>query len=332
MLADQIIHSIGEGKIGPFYFLYGAESFYRLEIIRALNHKLITPDNRDFNLENFEARESSVGDWIGAAKTLSFLGGMKLVIVRNLHETTIEDSDQKKLFEYVADPGLDSCLVITADKVDRKRKLYKNLTTQQGALSCEAPQEAGLLTWVKHRARSFGYDLSSGAARKMVGRIGAKPGILAKELEKAMAYAGRENKITESMVGDLVGDMKVENAFSLTEALKEKKTEKALLLLKNQFDHGEDPIKILGLIAWQFRTLWEVKHYQTQKYGVQKIAEQMGAKPFLVEKALQYTKNFNRSKLQEGMKYLLEADRELKTSGREPRGVLETLLLRICSG
>jgi len=38
-----------------------------------------------------------------------------------------------------------------------------------------------------------------------------------------MAYAGRENKITESMVGDLVGDMKVENAFSLTEALKEKK-------------------------------------------------------------------------------------------------------------
>ncbi len=332
MLADQIIHSIGEGKIAPFYFLYGAESFYRLGIIRALNHKLITPDNRDFNLENFEARESSVGDWIGAAKTLPFLGGMKLVIVRNLHEKTIEGADQKKLFEYVADPGLDSCLVITAGKVDRKRKLYKNLTTQQGALSCEAPQEAGLLSWVKHRARSFGYDLSSGAARKMVDRIGAKPGILAKELEKAMAYAGRENKITESMVGDLVGDIKVETAFSLTEALKEKKTERALLLLQNQLDHGEDPVKILGLIAWQFRTLWEVKHYQAQKYGVQKIAEQMGAKPFLVEKALQYTKNFNRPQLQEGMKYLLEADRDLKTSGREPLGVLETLLLRICSG
>ena len=166
----------------------------------------------------------------------------------------------------------------------------------------------------------------------MVDRVGAKPGILAKELEKVMTYAGKENKITESMVGELVGEMKMENAFLLTEALKEKKAEKALLLLQNQLNQGEDPIKILGLIAWQFRTLWEVKHYQAQKYGVQKIAEQMGAKPFLVEKALQYTKNFNRLKLQEGMKYLLEADRELKTSGREPRGVLETLLLRICSG
>ena len=299
-----------------------------MEIIRALNHKLITPDNRDFNLENFEARESSVGDWIGAAKTLSFLGGMKLVIVRNLHETTIEDSDQKKLFEYVADPGLDSCLVITADKVDRKRKLYKNLTTQQGALSCEAPQEAELLTWVKHRARSFGYDLSSGAARKMVGRIGAKPGILAKELEKAMAYAGRENKITESMVGDLVGDMKVENAFSLAEALKEKKTERALLLLQNQLDHGEDPIKILGAISWQFRMIWEAKSYQAQGIHSGQIAKKMGAHPFAIEKALQYTRRFSNQQLRKCYSELVRADRTLKTnSNRE--GAMETLTINL---
>jgi len=223
MLVDQIILSISEGKIASFYFLYGPESFYRLEIIKALNQKLITADNRDFNLENFEARESLVGDWIGAAKTLPFLGGTKLIIVKNLHETTLEDSDQKMLFEYIAEPGLGSCLVITADKVDRKRKLYKNLITQQGAVTCEAPKEAGLSSWVKHRARSFGYDLSLVAARKMVGRVGAKPGILVKELEKVMAYAGRQKKITESMVGELVGDMKTENAFWLREAIKGKK-------------------------------------------------------------------------------------------------------------
>ena len=332
MLTDQIIHNIDEGKVAPFYFLYGPESFYRVEIIQALSQKLITPDNRDFNLENFEARESSAGDWVGAAKTLSFMGGVKLVIVRNLHETTLEDSDQKTLLDYIADPGLDSCLVITADKVDRKRKLYKNLTSQKGAVPCEAPQEAGLTTWVKHRARSFGYELNVEAAQKMVGRIGAKPGILAKELEKVMIYAGKEKKIVGSMVGELVGEIKMENAFALTEALKERRAEKALRLLHNQLNHGEDPVKILGLIAWQFRTLWEVKHYQAQKLGVQKIAEQMEAKPFLVEKALQYTKNFNQSKLKEGMKCLFEADRELKTSGKDPQGILESLLLRLCSG
>ncbi len=332
MLVDQIIHKINKGEIAPFYFLYGSESFYRMEIIQALSHKLITPDNRDFNLENFDARETSVGDWLGAAKTLSFFGGIKLIVVRNLHDTTLEDSDQKLLLEYITNPELDSCLVITVDKADQKRKLYKNLTAQPGALSCEAPQEASLLSWVKGRARSFGYNLSSEAARKMIDRVGAKPGILAKELEKVITYAGKESVIADSMVAEVVGEIKTENAFLLTEAITEKNAEKALLLLQNQLCHGVDPIKILGLIAWQFRTLWEVKHYQTQKYGIQKIATQMGAKPFLVEKAMQYTKNFNRSQLSESMKFLFEADRELKTSGRDPQGTLETLLLRICSG
>ena len=332
MLFEQTIRDINKGEISPFYFLYGQEGFYRLEIIQALSHKLITPDNRDFNLENFEARESTASNWVGAAKTLSFFGGIKLIVVRNLHETTLEESDQKALFDYISNPELNSCLVITASKVDRKRKFYKNLTNQPGALPCEEPHESGLVNWVKNRAKTFGYDLSSEAARKMVGQIGPKPGILAKELEKAMAYVGKENKITESVVSELVGDIKMENAFSLVEAIKEKRTEKALLLLRNQLDHGEDPIKILGLIAWQFRTLWEVKHYQAQKCSIQKIAEQMGAKPFIIEKILKCTKNFNQSKLRKGMEYLFEADRQLKTSGKDSRGVLETLLLRICSG
>jgi DNA polymerase-3 subunit delta len=178
----------------------------------------------------------------------------------------------------------------------------------------------------------LGYELQAEAARKMVERVGAKPGILAKELEKVITYAGKTKTVTGSMVGELVGEIKMENAFALTEALKEKKSEKALRLLRNQLDHGEDPVKILGLIAWQFRTLWEVKHYQAQKLGARKIAEQMGAKPFLVEKAMQYTKNFNRATLRNGIKSLFEADRELKTSGKDPQGILESLLLRLCSG
>lgn len=331
MTTDQIFRDIEEGKVAPFYFLYGSESFYRVEIVQALNRKLITPNNRDFNLENFEAWKTSAGDWVGAARTLSFVGGIKLIIVYNLHETTLGDSDQKTLLDYVADPAPNSCLVITTEKADRKRKLYKTLTSQKGTVLCEAPQEAGLIPWAKLRARSLGYELCPEAARKIVERVGAKPGILAKELEKVITYAGKIKTITESMVGELVGEIKMENAFALTEALKGKRTEEALRLLKNQLDHGEDPVKVLGLIAWQYRTLWEVKYHQTRKLGGQEIAEKMGAKPFLVNKALQYTKNFNLATLRNGIKCLFEADRALKTSGKDPQGILESLLLRLCS-
>jgi len=76
---------------------------------------------------------------------------------------------------------------------------------------------------VKDKVSSFGYDLNIEAARKIVDKVGAKPEILAKELKKLMTYAGKVNKITESMVEDLIGEIKVESAFLLTEALKKKK-------------------------------------------------------------------------------------------------------------
>ena len=166
MTTDQTLHNIEEGKVVPFYFLYGSESFYRVEIIRALSKKLITLDNRDFNLENFEARETLAGDWVGAARTLSFMGGTKLIIVRNLHEAKLKASDQKILLDYLVEPALNSCFVITAEKADRKQKLYKTLTSQKGAVLCGAPRESELIPWLKRRARFLGYELNLEAAHQ----------------------------------------------------------------------------------------------------------------------------------------------------------------------
>ena len=75
MTVNEVLHDIEKGDISPFYFLYGVESFYRVEIVRALTRQLITPDNQDFNLEHFEARETALGEWLGAARTISFMGG-----------------------------------------------------------------------------------------------------------------------------------------------------------------------------------------------------------------------------------------------------------------
>jgi len=57
---DNLILKISKGQMEPFYFLHGPETFYQTEVIQALIQKCITEDNRDFNLETFDARESTV--------------------------------------------------------------------------------------------------------------------------------------------------------------------------------------------------------------------------------------------------------------------------------
>jgi len=328
----EAIQEIEQGNIGSFYFLYGEERFFHTEVIHALLKKLINLDNREFNLETFEAKNSSVNDWISSTKTLSFLGGTKVVIVKNLHEITLPPKECDSLLDYAKDPVPETCLILTADKADRKRKLFKSLTKHDGAVSCDAPREMTLIPWIKKRAQALGYNLAPDAARQMVEQTGRKPGVLAVELEKVMTYAGKDRSISDQHVLAVVGDIKQENPFALAEALKEKNTEQTLALLHHQLGQGEEPLKILGTIVWQFRVIWETKHYNSQKLSPGKIAQKMGAKPFIVEKALKHTRNFSQLELIGSFKDLVQADRELKTSGQPPQGILESLILKLCAG
>ena len=330
MTPDKLILQISKGQIEPFYFLYGPEIFYQTEIIQTLIKQWITDDNRDFNLETFDAQESTVNHWLGSAKTLSFLGGIKLVIVRNLHDAIPQDKEAQALIDYAENPIPEACLVVTSNKVDRKRKLFKILTGLKTAIACEAPKENELINWLRKRAEESNYSLSSNAARVLINRVGARPGILAKELEKTLLYAGANKSISEKNVAEVVGESKTENVFALTEALKTKNPETALRLLNNQINHGEEPIKILGTIAWQFRMIWEVKHYQKKNLPSGQIAKSMGANPYVVDKALQHTGRFSTKQLRTGYLELAKADRSLKSTSQDPLAVMQTLVLNLC--
>lgn len=331
MTAEELILKLEKAAIEPVYFLYGEERFFHTEIIDALQRRLITPDNREFNLEAFEAKTSPTVDWLGVAKTFSFMGGTKLVVVHNLHEASFKEADIENLLDYVANPAPGTCLVMTADHVDKRKKPFKNLAALMSAVECVPPNEATLMNWLKKRAQSQGYRLSNEAARMMVNRVGNKAGFLSCELDKVLTYAGESGDVAEDAVAEVVGEIKLENVFALTEALKGKDAEAALRLLHNQLDHNEEPLKILGTIAWQFRLIWEVKQYQAKKLAPAKIAEKMGTKPFVVDKAMRHTANFSVQQLRRGFENLSQADRNLKTTHRNPRIVLESLILSLCS-
>ncbi len=331
MTPDDLILRISKGQTEPFYFLYGPETFYQTEVIRALRHQWITDDNQDFNLETFDARESMLSHWLGSARTLSFTGGTKLVVVRNLHEAVPKDQDAQALMDYAESPISETCLIITADKVDRKRKLFKALTRLKTAVACEAPRESELTNWLRKRAEEKSYSLSSDAARFLINRVGARPGILAKELEKTLLFVGKNKSVSEQDIAEVVGESKLENVFALTDALKIKNPGKALHLLNNQIDHGEEPIKILGALAWQFRMIWEVKHYQKKNLPSGQIAKIMGANPYAVDKASQYTSRFSTQQLRNGYFELVKADRNLKSTSQDPLATMQTLVLNLCT-
>ena len=275
MTANELIQEISKGKIKPFYFLHGSEKVYQQQVVQALIQKLITDDNRDFNLDIFNGGKSSVYQWLDSARTIPFMGGTKLIVVENMKDKIDipeEDSDTKQINEALLDPDFDEqtqiskinqeqdiqalidyaknplegvCLVITAEKVDGRKKKLKSLTKEKGSFLLETPKEYELVSWVVGLANKQGYSISRDVATVLVGRVGLRPGILVKELEKTLTYAGKKKTVSIQDVSEVVGETRLENVFTLTDALVNKNLDKALKILNNQLRHGEDPIKIL---------------------------------------------------------------------------------------
>ncbi len=331
MTPAEAIKRIEQGKIAPVYFLYGEERFFQIEVLNALNKAIVSPENEEFNRETFDAASSAPSDWLQSAQTLSFFGGKKLIAVRDFHETTLSKPAVEKILTYLENPSPDGVLVLFADKIDRKKKIYKSLASMEFAVACTAPNEGSLIQWIGKRAQKVGYTLKSDASSLLVDRIGAKPGLLVSELEKLAVSAGKSKVIDEALVAELVGALKQENVFELTDALKKKNAAEAILILRNQLRHGEEPLKILGTITWQYRLIWEVKHYVDKKTPIRTAASLMGAKPFMIEKAAGYCGNFSVDDLKKAFKKLFQADQQLKTGGGSPELVMETLILRLCS-
>jgi DNA polymerase III subunit delta len=362
MTADELVQEISKGKIERFYFLHGSEKVYQGQVVQALTQKLTTEDNRDFNLDVFNGGKSSVYQWLDSARTIPFMGGTKLVVVENMkdkievqeedefkkqiHES-LQDSDTdgstqdaetcfkisreqdiQALIDYAKNPLEGVCLVITADKVDGRKKLLKKLAAEKGSFSCEAPKEYTLIPWVINLAKEQGYSMPKDVAEALVGRVGARPGILVKELEKTLLYAGKKNTISRQDVSEVVGETKREDVFVLTKALVEKNLDEALKILRNQLSHKGDPIQILGAITWQFRMIWEAKSYQAQGIHPGEMAKKMGAHPFAVQKALPYARKFSNQQLRKCYSELVQTDRTLKTSSNK-EGAMETLIINL---
>ena len=358
MTANELIQEISKGKIERFYFLHGSEKVYQRQVVQALTKQLITEDNRDFNLDVFNGGKTSVYQWLDSARTIPFMGGTKLIVVENMKDKIDipeEDSDTKQINEALRGPDADGqtwvskndqaqdiqalidyakiplegvCLVITADKVDGRKKLLKNLTKEKGSFSLEAPKEYELVPWIIKLAKEQGYSMSKDVAEVLVGRVGPRPGILVKELEKTLMYAGKKKTVSIQDVSEVVGETKLENVFALTEALANKNLDKALKILNNQLSHGGEPIQILGAISYQFRIIWAVKSCQAQGVQSGEIAKKIGEHPFSVQKALPYTRKFSNQQLRKCYSELVQTDRSLKTSSNK-EGAMETLIVNL---
>ena len=118
--------------------------------------------------------------------------------------------------------------------------------------------------------------------------------------------------------------------WQLTEMLASRKRAAALAFLDNLLREGEQPVMIVGALAWMYRKLIEARDLPAHFSGFQ-AARPLGMRPEAAETAVRQAHRIPKKDLLAGLAALAEADSQLKSSNPDPRAMMEFLIARLGS-
>lgn len=109
--------------------------------------------------------------------------------------------------------------------------------------------------------------------------------LLENECEKLMLYKDDTKSIEEADVDCMVVKYDFDNVFELTDAVIKKDVDKSLTLYNEMIKRNEEPIKIIVLLANQFRLIFQSKTLSMKGYNDMQIASELGVHPYRVKLA-----------------------------------------------
>lgn len=329
------IREVQKGNTSPIYLCYGPEKFLANQFIDAIVDKLIGSEGKDMAITRYDLAETPLETVIEEAETLPFLVPYKIVIANNAllftgaKESNKVEHNVDRLIQYMKSPVDYSVIIFTVDaeKLDERKKIVKAFKESNYNVPFLPLSPEDLVQWTKRRASKQSINMTDAAADQLILYTGGNLHTLAAELEKCFLFLGEGGELTTEVVDELVTRSTEQNVFILIEDIVQGNLPRAFTIFHELLKQKEEPIKILILIARQFRIILQVKELTSQSYSQGQIASQLGLHPYAVKIAAGQGNRYKMDDLYRIMGQLADLDYGMKTGQKDKVMGLELFLL-----
>lgn len=328
MTPSELNRAIHERRFPALLLLYGEERFFLEETLHALQQSIVSSESRDFNFTQYYGKTARGGDIIDTARTLPVFSPLRLVVVRDVQSLATAELDV--LLPYLADACPETVLVLTADKIDGRRKFYQHFKKYGELVDFKKFYENQIPGFVRERGRQQGIAFAEEAIALFCRRVGTNLAEIAGELEKLATYLGDRDLVDVSDVREIVSDTRIESVFELTNALGRRSTSEAVRVLNRLLIDATPPLVLLTMMTRHFRQMWKAHYLLGQGVEKKDLVKGVGVNPYFLEGLLEQARLFPADRYPWIFERLLELDLALKSSGAHPTALLELLVLQIC--
>lgn len=335
--ANELLARIGKGKPIPAILLLGDEPYLRDSCRARLIEQYVPEAARTWAVSRYSADRGETQPALEQAQTLPMLSPKQVVFLEEV-EALEKLGDKNRdaaiaLFEeYFNNPAPFTTLVLEASGLDQRMKLAKLLTekalvVEVGLGENQEQREAAAVALAQSMAREQNVQFEKGAAEDLAEMVAADLMRLRTEIEKLATYVGEKKLITRADVGAMVISEKTTTVWELADLLATSKAAKALEFLDRLLRDGEEPLPMVGAMAWMYRKLIEASELRGISNGWQ-AARALGMRPEQAETALQAARRIAKPRLLSGLRALQNADDRLKR-GEDARTTLEFLVAEL---
>lgn len=304
------------------YLLYGTKDFEIEEEIKKLSKGI-----DEMNISKYDLNNDMLSLALEDAKTISLFGDKKLVIVDNANMFTGSTSKDSELIEeYLNHINENTTLVLIVhnDKLDTRKKITK-LIKKVGKVQ-EFNDELDTTSLVRRLFKDYNIDYKT--IQLFIDRVGNNPLIIQSEINKIKIYKDNDKNITEEDILNLTAKLIEIDIFKLIDYIVRKNKEKALELYYEMLKMNEEPIKIVVILANQFRIMYQSKELLKKGYSEKDIASTLKIHPYRVKLAIQNSRNYTSDILLKNLNALADIDIGIKTGTINKDLALELFILK----
>lgn len=330
--ARDFFKTLAAGAVAPVYYVHGEESYLLDKAIEAIVKRALPKGANDFNYELFYGKDVDVEHLYASVETLSFMGGVRVVVLRDLQDIDLRQFASME--SYFKNPSPTTCLVIHAmtskKSVDGRQGVVKKLKKAATVAEFKAFYENDAEQFVRKQARARGMTIDGAGAAYLVEAIGTGLAQLDMALDRLDLYLGKSDhtrEVGKEGVAKIITQTRVNTIFELTDALGDQRLEDALNVLERTMHMGEPAIKINQMVARHFRILLMLKDPSIRNAGKSERAKAVGVSPFFLKDYQRHANKFSVSQLKIIMTDILEVDVALKSSRLKDQTIMERMII-----
>ena len=330
---DALKAAIRAGEPARLYLLHGEESYLREYYLGKLRSLFADGPAAEFNVHKFDGRSLDLDALADAVEALPMMAERSFIEVDDYDLFGTDEHSRERIVAMLTDLPDYVCLVFVFDTVPYKpdgrlKKLTAAIAQHGCVVEFQMQSQRELAAWVARHFRAAGKTIDQKLAEYLIFLTDGTMTTLSSEISKINAFVTGDtiNRSDIDMVVEKSLDAKV---FDITDAMAKKDFDGALSKLNEVLAMQSEPVAVLAAVGANLRRLYHAQVLAANGKGADALAKLCGVKPYAAQISMQSARKFSRAWCEKAMLLCMQTDYQLKSSGDDPRRLLELLVIQL---